>query len=92
MPHVFGSSAFSAGEPDRYHGSADAPVERGPFMVAVDFDGHCRRQAAVEALRRAPAHRWRSAVMNTAGVGWFSPDRTVAEYSAAIWRVPTGGA
>ncbi len=52
VPHAVGSSAFSAGEPDRYHGSADALVERGPFMVAVDFDGHCRQQAAVEALWR----------------------------------------
>ncbi|MDP9374914.1 MAG: glycogen/starch/alpha-glucan phosphorylase, partial [Chloroflexota bacterium] len=63
MPHAVGSSAFSAGEPDRYHGSADALVERGPFMVAVDFDGHCRQQAEVDALWREPAHWWRAAVM-----------------------------
>jgi starch phosphorylase len=92
VPHAVGSSAFFAGEPDRYHGSADALVKRGPFMAAVDFDGRCRQQAAVGALWREPARRRRLAVMNTAGAGWFSSDRTVAEYATEIWRVPTGSA
>ena len=51
-PHVVGSSAFSAGEPDRYHGSADGLVERGSFVVAVAFDGYGQQQAAVDSLRR----------------------------------------
>jgi starch phosphorylase len=87
--HAIGSGAFSAGEPDRYRPLVDALAERDPFMVAVDFDGYCRQQAAVDALWRDPARWWRAAVMNTAGVGWFSSDRTVAEYAAEIWRVPT---
>ncbi|GAA0594036.1 glycogen/starch/alpha-glucan phosphorylase [Craurococcus roseus] len=87
-----GSGAFSPGDPHRYRGLVDALVERDPFMVAVDFDGYCAQQEAVDALWRDPARWWRMAVMNTAGVGWFSSDRTVAEYAAGIWRVPAGGA
>jgi starch phosphorylase len=87
-----GSGTFSPDEPHRYHGLADALVERDPFLVAVDFDSYCAQQAAVDALWRDPARWWRAAVMNTAGVGWFSSDRTVAEYAAEIWRVPTEGA
>ena len=90
--HAVGSGAFSPGEPDRYRGLVDALVERDPFMVAADFDGYCRQQAAVDALWREPARWWRAAAMNTAGVGWFSSDRTVAEYAAEIWRVPAAGA
>jgi starch phosphorylase len=87
-----GSGTFSPDEPHRYHGLADALVERDPFLVAVDFDSYCAQQAAVDALWRDPPRWWKAAVMNTAGVGWFSSDRTVAEYAAEIWRVPTGGA
>ena len=47
-----------------------------------------------EAQRRAdgrwqePAAWWRSAVLNTARMGWFSSDRTIAEYAGEIWNVP----
>jgi glycogen phosphorylase len=90
---AIGSGAFSPpGDPDRYRGLVDALVDRDRFLVAVDFDDYCRQQAAVDALWQEPARWWRAAVLNTAGVGWFSSDRTVAEYAAEIWRVPTAGA
>ena len=89
---AIGSGAFSPGEPDRYRGLVDALIDWDRFMVAVDFDDYCRQQAAVDALWREPARWWRAAVLNTAGVGWFSSDRTVAEYAAEIWRVPVAGA
>ncbi len=90
--HAVGSGDFSSGEPHRYRGLVDALVERGPFTVAVDFDGYGAQQAAADAVWREPARWWRMAAMNTAGVGWFSSDRTAAEYAAEIWRVPAGGA
>ena len=92
MLHAVGFGHFSSGEPHRCRGLVDALVERDPFMVAVDFDGYGARQAAVDAVWREPARWWRMAAMNTAGVGWFSSDRTAAECAAEIWRVPAADA
>ena len=62
--------------------------ERDAFMVAADFGSYAERQADVDALWRDPSRWWRSSIRNTAGVGWFSSDRTIAEYAAGTWRVP----
>ena len=33
-----------------------------------------------------PQAWWRMSILNTARVGWFSSDRTIAEYAEEIWR------
>ena len=83
-----GQGVFSPSEPDRYRGLVDGLSRRDPFMIAADFDDYVAQQAAVDRLWAEPSGWWRTAILNTAGVGWFSSDRAIAEYAADIWRTP----
>ena len=80
--------AFSPDDPDRFRDIADRIRYVDPYMTAADFAAYRAAQAEVEALWRTPALWGRAAALNIARVGWFSSDRTIAEYAADIWNVP----
>ncbi|MGA0849777.1 MAG: glycogen/starch/alpha-glucan phosphorylase, partial [Chthoniobacterales bacterium] len=58
-----------------------------PFLCLADFKSYCETQDKVsEAFKDKP--RWgKMAVLNTARVGKFSSDRTIAEYAKDIWHL-----
>jgi starch phosphorylase len=57
-------------------------------MVAADFEAYRATQRDVDQLWRSPA-RWReTALLNIAGMSWFSSDRAIAEYARDIWDIP----
>jgi len=58
------------------------------FMVAADFDAYAEAQRRVADRWCDRQGWWRSSVLNTAYMGWFSSDRTIREYAREIWRVP----
>jgi glycogen phosphorylase len=81
------SGVFSPDDPKRYEGLIGTIYDSDWFMVAADFDSYAAAQRAVEA-RWADQNAWRaSAIRNIANVGWFSSDRTIAEYAREIWGV-----
>ena len=58
-----------------------------PWLTAADFDSYWRAQqlAAETYLDR---ERWlRMSILNTAHSGYFSSDRTIAEYNRDIWKL-----
>ncbi|MBP6893478.1 MAG: glycogen/starch/alpha-glucan phosphorylase [Pseudacidovorax sp.] len=81
------SGAFSAGEPGRYQGLFDTLVNWGDhYLLLADYAAYVAKQAEVDALYR-DADAWaRKAILNVAGMGAFSSDRTIAEYAHDIWR------
>ena len=81
------SGVFSPEQPDRYHGLVDALTYHDFFLVTADFDSYYNAQRAVFKRWRDKRSWWRSAILNTAHMGWFSSDRTIAEYADEIWRV-----
>jgi starch phosphorylase len=81
------SGVFSPDDPQRYAGLIGTIYDSDWFMVAADFDSYAAAQRAVDA-RWADQAAWRaSAIRNIANVGWFSSDRTIAEYAREIWGV-----
>ncbi|MBV9736405.1 MAG: glycogen/starch/alpha-glucan phosphorylase [Acidisphaera sp.] len=86
------SGVFSPDEPDRYRGLIGALLERDRFMVLADFAAYDTAQHQVDERWRDQRAWWRSSVINTARVGWFSSDRAIREYAAEIWNVPVQSA
>ena len=81
------SGVFSPDDPDRYKGLIGGLYDHDWFMVAADFESYSHAQRAVDA-RWADGAGWQSsAIRNIANVGWFSSDRTIAEYAKDIWGV-----
>ncbi len=77
---------FSPDDPARYVGLIDSLVPYDRFLVCADFDAYWEAQRRVEELWHDPQQWWRSAVLNTARMGWFSSDRTIREYAGEIWN------
>ncbi|RFB74997.1 glycogen/starch/alpha-glucan phosphorylase [Methylovirgula sp. 4M-Z18] len=92
LPEVLeavGGGVFSHDQPDRFRSLVDAVTYHDHFMVCADFDSYYSMQRDVDARWHNRAAWWKSSILNTANMGWFSSDRSIAEYAQDIWRVPT---
>jgi starch phosphorylase len=59
-------------------------------MVAADFDSYWTAQRQIDRLWQAPDDWWRTSILNTARMSWFSSDRTIRDYARDIWNVAVG--
>jgi starch phosphorylase len=82
------SGVFSPDERDRYRGLVDTLRYSDYFLVCADFDDYYAKQRQIADLWRRPSDWWKSAILNTANMGWFSSDRSIREYAEKVWNVP----
>ncbi|MCK6387769.1 MAG: glycogen/starch/alpha-glucan phosphorylase [Zoogloea sp.] len=80
---------FSPQQPDRYRDIYDALVNHGDhYLLLADYASYVATQHEVDAVFRQPAEWSRRALLNVAGMGEFSSDRTILEYARTIWNTP----
>ncbi len=79
--------AFSPDDRGRFQGIYDALVNWGDhYLLLADYASYVAAQEQVDLLYRRPDEWTRKAILNVAGMGGFSSDRTIAEYAGQIWQ------
>jgi starch phosphorylase len=78
---------FNSMEPGRYRDLVDNLLEVDHYMLLADYASYIEVQAEVAKLYKDKNAWMQMALLNTARMGKFSIDRTVAEYAHKIWEV-----
>jgi starch phosphorylase len=82
------SGHFSRNEPETFEPLLDTLLKYGDhYMHLADLKSYLEADERVRELYANPDEWALMAVLNVAGSGRFSSDRTVADYAAEIWRV-----
>jgi starch phosphorylase len=85
---LISSNHFSRNEPGVFTPLVEMLLTHGDFyMHLADLTSYLQAQDQLEALYANPDAWARKAVLNIAGSGKFSSDRTIAEYARDIWKV-----
>jgi len=81
---------FSPWCADRFHGLAKNLLESDKYMVLADYAGYVSCQERVSALYLDRDDWTRKSIINVAGMGKFSSDRTIRGYAEDIWGIKAG--
>jgi starch phosphorylase len=82
------SDYFSGDEPGVFEPLRDMLLTHGDhYMHLADLNSYLTADAQLTALYADPEEWARKAILNVAGSGKFSSDRTIAEYATQIWGV-----
>lgn len=84
---MIGQGYFSPHHPGRYRDLIAQLRRADPYLVLTDFADYIACQQRVDALYRDPEAWSRQAILNVAGMGRFSIDRTALEYADLVWGV-----
>jgi starch phosphorylase len=79
--------AFSRDEPGRYADVVRNLLESDYYLLLADYADYVATQDKVDECYREPLDWTRRSILNVAGMGRFSSDRTIQEYALEIWGV-----
>jgi starch phosphorylase len=79
---------FSCNEPGIFNPLCEALLSGGDhYMHLADLGSYLEADEQLRALYADPDGWARKAILNVAGSGKFSSDRTIAEYAREIWNL-----
>lgn len=79
---------FCPDDPSRHRSMVDALLNHGDhFLLLADYASYVACQDRVGEAYRNTSDWAKRAILNVAGMGKFSSDRTIREYAARIWHV-----
>jgi starch phosphorylase len=85
---MIASGYFCPDEPKRYREVVDALLKYGDhYLLLADYGSYVDCQHKVGELYRDQKEWTKRAILNVAGMGKFSSDRTIGEYAKHIWHV-----
>ena len=83
---MIASGYFSPEQADRFQPIVNNLTRGGDhYLLLADYAAYVAAQERVEALYRDQQQWTRCAILNVAGMGKFSSDRTIGEYAEKIW-------
>jgi starch phosphorylase len=82
-----GSNYFTPDEPGCLKMLCENLIHSDPFLVLADFQAYSDCHEKVDAAFKDKAHWAKMAILNTARMGKFSSDRTIAQYASEIWKL-----
>jgi starch phosphorylase len=78
----------SGGEPSLFHPLVDSLLAGGDrYFLLADYAAYVACQERVARAYRDPGGWTRMSILNVAGMGRFSSDRTIRQYADEIWGV-----
>ncbi len=81
------SGVFTRGDASLLAPLVGALLDGDPWMLLADFRAYLDAQDAVDADYRDQELWTRKSILNTARVGGFSSDRSIADYCREVWHV-----
>jgi starch phosphorylase len=79
---------FSPDDPHRFRPLFESLTGGGDhYLLLADYESYIKAQDQVDALYRDQEAWTRRAILNVAGMGKFSSDRSILEYAGNIWNV-----
>jgi len=84
---MIGNGSFSPGQPDLFKPIVETLLGLDHYLLLADYASYIATQDEVDKLYQQPFEWARTSILNTAGMGKFSSDRTIAEYAREIWGI-----
>ncbi|GAB1542081.1 glycogen/starch/alpha-glucan phosphorylase [Scytonema sp. NUACC21] len=81
------SGYFSKGDSNLFKPLVESLKNRDDYMLFADYQSYIDCQQQVDEAYRNQDRWLRMSILNSARTGYFSSDRTIAEYARDIWHV-----